>query len=65
MSENMTKSQEKKDLRAMMKKMIDEMSDAEMNKLLRESGEDRKFNLDLEENLRLKPNMSSTSSVDT
>ena len=61
----MTKSQEKKDLRAMMKKMIDEMSDAEMNKLLRESGEDRKFNLDLEENLRLKPNMSSTSSVDT
>lgn len=62
----MTKSKEKMDLKAMMKKMIDEMSDAEMNKMLRDSGEDRKFNLDLEENLRLKKGMSSqTSSVNT
>lgn len=66
MSDYMTKSKEKMDLKAMMKKMIDEMSDAEMNKMLRDSGEDRKFNLDLEENLRLKKGMSSqTSSVNT
>ena len=48
MSENMTKSKEKMDLKAMMKKMIDEKSDAEVSKMLRDSGEDRKFNLDLE-----------------
>jgi vacuolar-type H+-ATPase subunit E/Vma4 len=59
MSENMSKSKEKMNLKAMMKKMIDEMSDGEMSKMLRESGEDRKFNLDLEENLRLKKGLSS------
>jgi hypothetical protein len=31
-----------------MKRMIDDMSEAEMSKMLNASGEEKKFNLDLE-----------------
>ena len=66
----MSKSKEKTDLKELMKKMIDEMSETEMNKMLRESGDGRKFNMDLEQNLRIKNfkeeiEMSSNSSVNT
>jgi ribosomal protein S3AE len=65
MSENISQSAEKSDIKEIMKKMIDDMSEAEMSKMLNASIEEKKFNLDLEENLRIKPEMSSTSSVVT
>lgn len=65
MSEHIENSASKTNLKELMKKMIDEMSEAEMSKMLA-SGEEQKFNLDLgEENLRIKKPSSSTSSINT
>jgi hypothetical protein len=72
MSEGLSKSFEKMDIKDLMKKMIDEMSEAEITKLMRGSaddrilrcsGEEKIFNLDLEENLRIKTKKSEKDSA--